>query len=109
VSARSWNVFAGISRPALFGGTIGADRSGYGQIGDDDDDDTSPAHVETKIQSCLDQGVSTFDQADIYGGYSAEAILGAALKQNPSLRKQMEIVTKCDIAALMGRYSDKRV
>ncbi len=81
----------------------------YGMWRIGDDDNTSPDHVEAKIQSCLDQGITTFDQADIYGGYTAEAILGAALKKNPSLRSQMEIVTKCDIVAPIGRYSDKRV
>ncbi|MEO9517928.1 MAG: aldo/keto reductase [Paracoccaceae bacterium] len=68
-------------------------------------DDTSPAHVEAKIQSCLDQGITTFDQADIYGGYAAEAVMGAALKANSSLRNKMEIVTKCDIVAPVGRYA----
>ncbi len=81
----------------------------YGMWRIGDDDNTSPDHVEAKIQSCLDQGITTFDQADIYGGYTAEAILGAALKKNPSLRSRMEIVTKCDIVAPIGRYSDKRV
>ncbi|MFY0624615.1 MAG: aldo/keto reductase [Pelagimonas sp.] len=71
-----------------------------------DDADTSPAYVERKIQSCLDQGITTFDQADIYGDYGAEAVLGGALKANPSLRNQMEIVTKCDIVAPCGRYTD---
>lgn len=71
-----------------------------------DDADTSPAYVERKIQSCLDQGITTFDQADIYGDYGAEAVLGGALKANPSLRNQMEIVTKCDIVAPCGRYAD---
>lgn len=72
-------------------------------------DDTSPAHVEAKIQSCLDQGITTFDQADIYGGYTAETVLGAALRANPGLRQSMEIVTKCDIVAPVGRYADARV
>ncbi len=80
---------------------------GLWRIGDDPD--TSPAHVESKIQACLDQGITTFDQADIYGGYTAEAILGTALTKNPGLRKQMEIVTKCDIVAPAGRHSSKRV
>ena len=67
-------------------------------------------HVEAKIQACLDQGITTFDQADIYGGYqSAEAVLGAALRANPSLRQKMEIVTKCDIVAPVGRYADAKV
>lgn len=81
----------------------------YGMWRVADDADTSPAHVEAKIQACLDQGITTFDQADIYGGYVAEGVLGAALKANPALRPQMEIVTKCDIVAPAGRYADKRV
>lgn len=81
----------------------------YGMWRLGDDTDTSPAHVEAKIQSCLEQGITTFDQADIYGGYVAEAVLGGALKANPALRDQMEIVTKCDIVAPMGRYSDAKV
>lgn len=81
----------------------------YGMWRIGDDADTSVAHVEAKIQACLDQGITTFDQADIYGGYTAEAVLGTALKANPSLRNQMEIVTKCGIVAPAGRYADKRV
>ncbi|WP_153768198.1 aldo/keto reductase [Labrenzia sp. CE80] len=81
----------------------------YGMWRIGDDADTSPAHVEAKIQSCLDQGITSFDQADIYGGYQAEAILGAALKANPSLRGKMEIITKCDIVAPMGRYASAKV
>lgn len=79
----------------------------YGMWRIGDVEDTSPATVEAKINACLEQGITTFDQADIYGDYGAEAILGGALKANPSLRSQMEIVTKCDIVAPIGRYSDK--
>jgi len=81
----------------------------YGMWRIGDVEDTSPATVEAKIQACLDQGITTFDQADIYGGYVAEAILGGALKANPALRNEMEIVTKCDIVAPIGRYADKKV
>jgi len=81
----------------------------YGMWRLGDDTDTSPAHVERKIQACLDQGITTFDQADIYGGYAAEAVLGGALKANPALRSKMEIVTKCDIVAPMGRYAGATV
>jgi predicted oxidoreductase len=59
-----------------------------------DDADTSVTHLQAKIEACLEQGISTFDQADIYGGYSAEGLLGSTLKQAQSLRAQMEIVTK---------------
>ncbi|WP_171230704.1 aldo/keto reductase family oxidoreductase [Ruegeria sp. HKCCA4008] len=81
----------------------------YGMWRLGDDSDTSASHVEAKIQTCLDQGITTFDQADIYGGYQAEAVLGAALRANPNLRQKMEIVTKCDIVAPVGRYADAKV
>lgn len=81
----------------------------YGMWRLGDDSDTSSGHVEAKIQACLDQGITTFDQADIYGDYNAEAVLGAALRANPALRQQMEIVTKCDIIAPCGRYAHAKV
>jgi len=81
----------------------------YGMWRLSDDTDTSPAHVQAKIEACLEQGITTMDQADIYGGYEAEEVLGRALKAAPALRDQIEIVTKCDIVAPAGRYSDARV
>jgi len=74
-----------------------------------DDADTSIKHVDAKIRAALDQGITTFDQADIYGGYIAEDVMGAALKASPSLRQQMEIVTKCDIVIDAGRHAGARV
>ena len=74
-----------------------------------DDSDTSVKHVDAKINAALDQGITTFDQADIYGGYTAEAVMGAAIKANPSLRQRMEIVSKCDIVIDAGRHSGTRV
>lgn len=74
-----------------------------------DDSDTSAKHIQAKIESCLEQGITTIDQADIYGGYTAEGLLGSAFKAAPSLREKLEIVTKCGIVAPAGRYSDARV
>lgn len=81
----------------------------YGMWRIGDDTDTSVSHVQAKINACLDQGITTFDQADIYGGYVAEAILGEALKADTGLRAKMQIVTKCDIVAPAGRYADAPV
>lgn len=81
----------------------------YGMWRLGDDEDTSTSHVRAKIDACLEQGLTTFDQADIYGDYGAEALLGAALKEAPDLRDRMEIVTKCDIIAPIGKYSDRPV
>jgi len=74
-----------------------------------DDADTSVKHIDAKIRAALDQGITTFDQADIYGGYTAENIMGTALKASPFLRHQMEIVTKCDIVIDAGRHAGARV
>ncbi|WP_174802196.1 aldo/keto reductase [Martelella limonii] len=71
--------------------------------------DTAPAAVEAKIEACLAQGITTMDNADIYGGYTAEAVLGGALKASPSLRDRIEIVTKCGIVAPVGRHQAARV
>ena len=81
----------------------------YGMWRLSDDTDTSTAHVQAKIEACLAQGITTMDQADIYGGYEAEEVMGAALKAAPALRDKIEIVTKCDIVAPAGRHSGARV
>lgn len=49
------------------------------------------------IAQALDLGISTFDHADIYGGYSVEAAFGEALAAAPGLRDRVQIVTKCGI------------
>ena len=81
----------------------------YGMWRLGDDVDRSPAHVQAKIEACLEQGITTFDQADIYGDYESETILGQCLKDQPALRAGMEIVTKCDIMLISGKYPERRV
>ena len=83
-------------------------RMAYGMWRLGDDEDTSPARVQAKVDACLAQGITTMDQADIYGGYMAEEILGNALK-GTGLRSEIEIVTKCDIVAPAGRHAQARV
>ncbi len=46
------------------------------------------------IESALALGVTTFDHADIYGGYGNEALFGAALAAAPGLRDRLQLVTK---------------
>lgn len=49
------------------------------------------------IEECMELGVTTMDHADIYGNYTVEEKFGDALKNKPSLRNKMEIITKCGI------------
>ena len=48
----------------------------YGMWRLTDDVDTSIKHIDAKINSCLDQGITTFDQASIYGLYTSESVFG---------------------------------
>jgi hypothetical protein len=49
------------------------------------------------INDCIQEGVTTFDHADIYGHYTTEEEFGRALKEAPSLREKMQLITKCGI------------
>jgi predicted oxidoreductase len=49
------------------------------------------------IEQALELGITSFDHADIYGDYRAEALFGEALKAAPTLRERMQLVTKCGI------------
>ncbi|HEY9029102.1 MAG TPA: aldo/keto reductase [Burkholderiaceae bacterium] len=61
------------------------------------------------IQGCLDLGITTFDHADIYGGYGAEALFGEALAAAPHLREKMQIVTKCGIRMVSPARPEHRL
>ena len=55
------------------------------------------------IEQCLDLGITSFDHADIYGGYTVETLFGEALAAQPSLRSRMQLVTKCGIKLVSER------
>ena len=61
------------------------------------------------LSACIDSGVSSFDHADIYGGYSVEALFGEALAFNPALRRQMQLVSKCGIQLISAARPEHRV
>lgn len=53
--------------------------------------------IQRLIETCLSVGITSFDLADIYGGYGCEAAFGVALRRQKSLRARIQIVTKCGI------------
>jgi len=55
------------------------------------------------IEQCIALGVTSFDHADIYGNYGVEGLFGEALRQQPSLRDQIELVSKCGIKLVSPR------
>jgi predicted oxidoreductase len=68
-----------------------------------------PSEVVDWVEVCLSHGITTFDHADIYGGYRAAALFGRALAGRPDLRDRIEIVTKCDIALVDPARPEHRV
>jgi predicted oxidoreductase len=56
-----------------------------------------PAALVRWIEEALELGITSFDHADIYGGYTVEALFGQALANAPGLRERLQIVTKCGI------------
>lgn len=61
------------------------------------------------IEQSIEAGVTTFDHADIYGSYTTEAAFGEALKLKPSLREQMQLVTKCGIKMMAPQRAHHRL
>ncbi|OBU21426.1 aldo/keto reductase [Photobacterium aquimaris] len=61
------------------------------------------------LEQHLELGITTIDHADIYGGYQCETLFGEALALKPSLRQQLQIVTKCDINLCNTKYPQRRI
>ncbi|HDL7926433.1 TPA: aldo/keto reductase family oxidoreductase [Yersinia enterocolitica] len=58
----------------------------------------TPQQLLAFIEQHIELGITTADHADIYGGYQCEQAFGQALRLKPSLRSQLELVSKCGIA-----------
>jgi predicted oxidoreductase len=50
------------------------------------------------IQHCLQNGINTFDHADIYGNYTTEKEFGDAITQMKIDRQSYKLISKCGIA-----------
>ncbi len=57
----------------------------------------TPAQRLRWIETWADHGVTSFDHADLYGGWTVEALFGEALALSPALRQRLQLVTKCGI------------
>lgn len=85
-------------------GNIAMGCMGFGGDWNNDHYNTQDsATVERAIDTCLTHGINLFDHADIYKSGRAEQVFGDALKNNPQLREQMVIQTKCGI-----RFTDEK-
>lgn len=69
----------------------------------------SPQQRLTFLKQHIELGITTVDHADIYGNYECERLFGEALKIDPSVRSQIEIVTKCDINLCSDKFTQRKV
>jgi predicted oxidoreductase len=54
------------------------------------------------MNDCLDLGITTFDHADIYGGYTTEADFGKAFSESGIPRESIQLISKCGIQYISG-------
>lgn len=57
----------------------------------------SPAAVADLLEAALDAGIDSVDLADIYGGHSTNALVGAAFAVRPGLRARLKLIAKIGI------------
>jgi predicted oxidoreductase len=88
---------------------ISVSRIAYGMWRLCDDKDNSPERVIKKLETCLESGITTIDQADIYGEGGSEELFGVALGKTPEIREKLEIITKCNIKILGENFPERKV
>jgi predicted oxidoreductase len=66
-------------------------------------EEANASDVARKIAFALDQGITTFDHADIYGNYQCEKLFGDAFKRSGIPRNKVQLITKCGIKLLSER------
>lgn len=79
---------------------------GYWRLGDWG---MTPQQRLTFLKQHIDLGITTVDHADIYGGYQCEHLFGEALSLEPSVRDQIEIITKCDINLCTSDFPNRKI
>lgn len=83
--------------PAIYGFWRWEDRSS-----------SAPATMERMVNFCLEQGINTFDHADIYGGYQCEELFGRVLEQKSFKREDVVLFTKCGVVVPHNSRPDVR-
>lgn len=69
----------------------------------------TPQQRLTFLKQHVELGITTVDHADIYGNYQCESLFGEALALQPSIREQLQIVTKCDIKLCSDQFPERKI
>lgn len=71
------------------------------------DKNLSTTEMANLLHICLENKISTFDHADIYGGYTTEAEFGKAFTQSKIDRKKIQLISKCGIQHVTENRDNK--
>lgn len=71
------------------------------------DKNLTAAEMEYLIHLCLENKISTFDHADIYGDYTTEAQFGKAFTQSGIAREKLQLISKCGIQHIAESRNNK--
>ncbi|MEG0850406.1 aldo/keto reductase family oxidoreductase [Flavobacterium plurextorum] len=71
------------------------------------DKNLTTKEMENMIQICVENKITTFDHADIYGGYTTEADFGKAFKASKISREKLQLITKCGIQMIAESRTNK--
>ncbi|MDH5399362.1 MAG: aldo/keto reductase [Cyclobacteriaceae bacterium] len=61
------------------------------------------------VNKALELGITTFDHADIYGNYHCQFKFGELLKTESGLREKIQIITKCGIKPVSGKFPERKI
>lgn len=84
---------------------IVAGTMGYGIGGKN----LSAKEVTSLIRETFNLGITSFDMADIYGGYTTEALFGKGWKDAGIAREKVQFLTKCGIKAPQAQRPEYKV
>ncbi len=63
----------------------------------------NPSEMARLMHVCVENQITTFDHADIYGGYTTEAEFGRAFSASGIDREKIQLISKCGIQHTDGR------
>lgn len=69
----------------------------------------SQEEADTFVHTALDSKINFFDEADIYGGGKSEEVIGQLLQNQPQLREEMFIQSKCGIRQGFFDFSKEHI
>lgn len=67
----------------------------------------SSTEMTALMHHCLENKISTFDHADIYGGYTTESDFGKALSKSGIKREEIQLISKCGIQYMSENRNNK--